>query len=64
MLFTLIAMVILLHKKKMILKPLGRQWFFQLRHQIAVKYIYLTDTAGYKGYVDPEEHFHKKIKSI
>jgi hypothetical protein len=46
--------------EKMVLRPLGRPWFFQMRYQVAVKYIYHTDTAGYKNYVDIEDHFHKR----
>jgi hypothetical protein len=46
--------------EKMILRPLGRPWFFQMRYQVAVKYIYHTDTAGYKNYVDIEEYFHNR----
>jgi hypothetical protein len=46
----------------MIIKPLGKAWFVQPKQQDAVKYIYNSDTAGYKNYIDPEEFFHNKDK--
>jgi hypothetical protein len=47
-------------QEKMILKPLGRPWLPQPWLQVAIKYIYNTDTVGYKNYVDPVEYFHKR----
>jgi len=47
-------------KEKMILKPLGRPWLPQPGLQEAIKYIYYTDTSGFKNYVDPDIFFHKK----
>lgn len=46
--------------EKMILRPLGRPWLPQPWLQKAVKYIFLTDRAGYKDYVDPEEYFRNR----
>ncbi|SMG20415.1 hypothetical protein SAMN05661096_01100 [Marivirga sericea] len=46
--------------EKMVLRPLGRPWFFQMRYQVAVKYIYHTDTAGYKNYLDPDKWWQEK----
>lgn len=44
----------------LILKPLGRPWFFQPWLQVAIKYIYNTDTLGFKNYVDPDPWWHEK----
>lgn len=44
----------------LIIKPLGRGWFPQLKLQQAIKYIYNTDTIGYKKYKDPESYFRKR----
>ena len=46
--------------EKMVLKPLGSPWLPQPGLQVAIKYIYYTDTAGYKNYVDPDIWWHKK----
>lgn len=46
--------------EKMVLKPLGRPWLPQPGLQVAIKYIYYTDTSEYKNYVDPDIFFHKK----
>jgi len=46
--------------EKMILKPLGRPWLPQPWLQTAIKFIYNTDTTGFKNYVDPDIFFHKK----
>ena len=46
--------------EKMILRPSGRPWFFQMRFQVAVKYIYHTDTSDYKNYVDPDKWWKEK----
>mgnify|MGYP003146802332 CR=1 FL=1 len=46
--------------EKMVLRPLGRPWFFQMRYQVAVKYIYHTDTSDYKNYLDPDKWWQEK----
>jgi hypothetical protein len=45
--------------EKIVFKPLGRFWFGTWS-QRAIRYIYYTDTAGYKNYVDPSDFFHEK----
>lgn len=47
-------------EEKMILKPLGRPWLPQPWLQVAIKYIYHTDMAEYKNYVDPQKFFREK----
>jgi hypothetical protein len=46
--------------ENIIQKPLGRPWLPQPWLQRAIKYIYYTDTVGYKNYIDPDIFFHKK----
>lgn len=46
--------------EKVIFRPLGRAWIGQPWLQKSIRYIYNTDTAGYKNYVDPEKFFHEK----
>jgi hypothetical protein len=45
--------------EKIAFKPLGRFWFGTWS-QKALRYVYHTDTAGYKNYVDPSDFFHEK----
>jgi hypothetical protein len=49
-------------EEKMVLKPLGKPWLFQPWLQESIRYIYHTDTAGYKNYVDTEKHFRERNK--
>ena len=43
-----------------ILKSLDRAWLGQFRSQEAISFQYLTDTVGYRKYIDPEPFFKKK----
>ncbi len=46
--------------EKLIIKPLGRGWVAQPWKQQAVRYIYCTDTIGYKKYKSPDEFYREK----
>jgi hypothetical protein len=50
--------------EKMVIKPLGHAWVAQPWSQTAVRYVYYTDTADYKDYVDPDDYFHERNKKF
>ncbi len=47
-------------KEKVIFKPLEKPWSGQPWRQTAIMYMFITDTAGYKNYIDPVDFFRKK----
>lgn len=46
--------------EKVVFRPLGRAWIGQPWLQKSIRYIYNTDTTGYKNYIDPVNFFHEK----
>ncbi len=46
--------------EKLIIKPLAKAWVGQPCLQQAVRYIYKTDTIGYKNYRHPEEFYRER----
>ncbi len=46
--------------EKVVFRPLGRAWIGQPWLQKSIRYVYNTDTAGYKNYIDPNDFFHEK----
>jgi hypothetical protein len=47
-------------KESLIIKPLGHRWIAQPGLQMAIQYLYFTDTTGYRTFIDPIYLFHKE----